>query len=80
MTNEKYSRNYQNLNAAELRLMLKIYDSANFNKYTTKETVIEALTKFIPDFDTSKNKSIYYFKLDGSILHWYKDTDQIECS
>ena len=81
MAIEKYSRDYKNLNQTELQVILKHHDT-NFTTTThrTKDDIIRAIVKFIPNFNTSSNTQIYYFKLENGNISWFTDSSQIDPS
>ena len=76
----KYSRNYENLNQIELKILLKHYDeSYSPQKYKNKEEMVAALVSYIPNFNSISNTEIYYFSFDvtNNLTTWYKNSECI---
>ena len=81
MVIEKYSRDYKNLNQNELQVILKHHDpNYQTRNYRSKEELISAIVKFIPEFNHSSNLNSYFFQLDTSngTISWFTDQSEID--
>ena len=79
----KYSRNYENLNQIELKILLKHYDdSYTPQKYKNKEEMIAALVSYVPNFNSINNTDLYYFTFDptSNLTTWYANSSAIDIS
>ena len=64
MVIEQYSRDYNNLTQNELKVILKHQDSNYVTRnLKSKEEIINAIVKFIPEFNHSSNLTINFFNL-----------------